>query len=228
MRIAPARIRSPARGPQGLYRPGVRAVDTHRSRTLEFDASIITNLADVPEAFLERVRDRLRANVARRRQYEGAVSQARPTGAARRLRAFFTLILIAKLPAERGPNGEPSTNDFQVFELLRIVDRFATRFDDLPELIAGRPEYRILIAAGSLVPGFAVIGQLAGDGAVVLDPARHRPQHPVAAHHQELRRCLDARRLPARATWPGGPGGPGGPPGARTLNQRIKSPMLYR
>jgi hypothetical protein len=80
----------------------------------------------------------------------------------------FFADLDRQLPPERGPNGEPSTSDFQVYELLRIVDRFATDFDGLPELIAGRPDYRVLIAAGTLVRGFAVIGQLAGDGAVEL------------------------------------------------------------
>ena len=76
--------------------------------------------------------------------------------------------LDRQLPAERGPGGEPSTYDFQAFELLRIVERFATGFHDLPELIPGRPDYRILISAGTLVAGFAVIGQLAADGAVEL------------------------------------------------------------
>ena len=76
--------------------------------------------------------------------------------------------LDRQLPSERGPNGEPSTNDFQVFELLRIVERFAVGFDELPMLIPGRPDYRILIAAGTLVPRLAVVGQLASDGAVEL------------------------------------------------------------
>ena len=67
-----------------------------------------------------------------------------------------------------GPNGEPSTNDFQVFELIRIVDRFAVEFDDLPRLIAERDDYRILVMSGTLLAGFSVIGQLAADGAVEL------------------------------------------------------------
>ncbi len=66
--------------------------------------------------------------------------------------------LDRQLAVDRGANGEPSSNDFQVFDLLRIVDRFATSFDDLPELIPGRPDYRILIAVGMLVPRFAVLG----------------------------------------------------------------------
>ena len=76
--------------------------------------------------------------------------------------------LDRQLQSERGPNGEPSTNDFQVFELLRIVDRFATNFEDLPELIPGRSDYRVLLSTGMLVHAFAVVGQLAPDGAVEL------------------------------------------------------------
>lgn len=73
-----------------------------------------------------------------------------------------------QLRTNRGPNGEPSTNDFQVFELLRIVDRFAVGFDDLPRLIPERDDYRVLVMSGTLVPGFSVIGQLATDGAIEL------------------------------------------------------------
>jgi len=76
--------------------------------------------------------------------------------------------LDRQLPAERGPNGEPSTNDFQVFELIRIVDRFAVEFDSLPRLIPERNDYRVLVTSGTLVAGFSVIGQLATDGAVEL------------------------------------------------------------
>lgn len=76
--------------------------------------------------------------------------------------------LDRQLRTERGPNGEPSTNDFQVLELIRIVDRFAVEFDDLPRLISERADYRVLVMSGSLVPAFSVIGQLATDGAVEL------------------------------------------------------------
>lgn len=55
-----------------------------------------------------------------------------------------------------------------MFELLQIVERFAAGFDDLPRLIPGRDDYRVLIAAGVLVPRLSVIGQLAPDGAVEL------------------------------------------------------------
>jgi hypothetical protein len=73
-----------------------------------------------------------------------------------------------QLPAQRGPSSEPSVHDFQVYELLRVVEEFATGFNDLAELIPGRPDYRILIGAGLLVPRFSVVGQLAPDGAVEL------------------------------------------------------------
>lgn len=81
--------------------------------------------------------------------------------------AFFD-DLDRQLRSERGPNGEPSVHDFEVNDLLPIVDEFATRFDELAELISGRTDYRILIAAGSLVPRYVVTAQLATDGAVEL------------------------------------------------------------
>jgi len=90
-----------------------------------------------------------------------------PRRAVRATATFFE-DLDRQLGDERGPNGEPSAHDFQVFELLRIVEVFATRFDELPQLIPGRAEYRILIAAGVLVPRIAAVGQLAPDGAVEL------------------------------------------------------------
>lgn len=76
--------------------------------------------------------------------------------------------LDRQLPPERGPSGEPSAHDFQVYELLRVVELFAVDFDSMAELIPGRPDYRILITVGLLVPRFAVTGQLAPDGAVEL------------------------------------------------------------
>lgn len=76
--------------------------------------------------------------------------------------------LDAQLRDSRGPNGEPSRHDFQVHELLRVAERFAVDWDVLPPLIPGRSDYRILTAAGLLVPRFAVVGQLASDGAVEL------------------------------------------------------------
>lgn len=72
------------------------------------------------------------------------------------------------LRSQRGPDGEPSTSDFQTFELLEIVERFATGFDELPEPIRGRGDYRILVSTGRLVRAYSVVGQLAPDDAVEL------------------------------------------------------------
>ena len=76
--------------------------------------------------------------------------------------------LDRQLPAERGPNGEPSVHDFQVYELLRVVEAFAIGFDRMAEPVPGRSDYRILVSAGLLVPRLAVVGQLNPDGAVDL------------------------------------------------------------
>lgn len=43
-----------------------------------------------------------------------------------RATARFFEDLDRQLGAERGPDGQPSTNDFQVFDLFRIVETFAT------------------------------------------------------------------------------------------------------
>ena len=85
-----------------------------------------------------------------------------------RVTADFFRDLDRALPSERGPSGEPSAADFNALELLRIVEHFATSFDDLPRLFLERAEYRFLVAAGMLVPRFLVVGQLAADGAVEL------------------------------------------------------------
>lgn len=85
-----------------------------------------------------------------------------------RASADFFKDLDRQLGSERGANGEPSTSDFQAFELLDIVERFATGFDDLPSLIPGRSDYRVLMSSGVLVRIYSVVGQLRPDGAVEL------------------------------------------------------------
>ncbi|MGQ0826485.1 MAG: hypothetical protein ACT4OX_15890 [Actinomycetota bacterium] len=45
---------------------------------------------------------------------------------------------------------------------------FATRFEELPEVIDRRADYRVLISAGVLVRAVAVVGQLTPDGFVEL------------------------------------------------------------
>lgn len=92
------------------------------------------------------------------------------SGERREVRATLDFFqdLDRQLRGERGPSGEPSTNDFQTFELLEIVERFASGFDDLPELIHGRRDYRVLVSTGVLVRAYSVVGQLVRDGAVEL------------------------------------------------------------
>lgn len=80
----------------------------------------------------------------------------------------FFAHLDHQLGDERGPNGEPSAADFQAYELLPIVEEFATGWDDLPELIPGRADYRILIKTGYLIPMISIVGQLGHDDAIEL------------------------------------------------------------
>ena len=40
------------------------------------------------------------------------------------------------------------------------------QFDDLPELIPGRSDYRVLLTSGVLVRALNVVGRLASDGAI--------------------------------------------------------------
>jgi hypothetical protein len=63
-----------------------------------------------------------------------------------------------------GPDGEPSSFHFSAYELPSIREKFATAFDDLPPAIPGRDDYRLLIAAGTTVPAYSAVGQLAPNG----------------------------------------------------------------
>jgi hypothetical protein len=80
----------------------------------------------------------------------------------------FFVQLDVQLGSERGPNGEPSSVDFEAYDLLDIIEEFATGWDDLAPLIIGGTQYRILIARGRLVAAYSVVGQLAPDGAIEL------------------------------------------------------------
>lgn len=76
--------------------------------------------------------------------------------------------LSRQLAQQGPPHGRPPGSDFRIFELVRVVERFATAFDDLPELIPGRHDYRVVRGTGTITPRFVVVGQLAGDGSVAL------------------------------------------------------------
>jgi len=90
------------------------------------------------------------------------------SGERREVRATLDFFhdLDRQLPTERGPNGEPSTSDFQTFELLEIVEKFAVGFDELPALISGRDDYRVLISTGRVVRAYTVVGQATADGSI--------------------------------------------------------------
>jgi hypothetical protein len=49
-----------------------------------------------------------------------------------------------------------------------ILTRFATGWDDLPRLVPGRDDYRVLVVRGVLLRAISVIGQLAPDGVIEL------------------------------------------------------------
>jgi len=92
------------------------------------------------------------------------------SGERREVRATLDFFhdLDPQLSSERGPDGEPSTSDFQTFELLEIVEKFALDFDTLPALIQGRDDYRVLIATGVVLRADSVVGQSSPDGAIEL------------------------------------------------------------
>jgi hypothetical protein len=92
------------------------------------------------------------------------VTERRPV----RVDPRFLEQLDAQLGEERGPNGEPSRIDFLRFELPAIEDDFALRFEELSEVIPGRPDYRQIITTGRLVPGISIVGQELADGSVLL------------------------------------------------------------
>src|SRR3954447_5400696 len=78
---------------------------------------------------------------------------------------FYT-IDAALPPAPR--RGVPSRAQFIGADLLDALERFATSWDELPRLIVGRDDYRVLISRGRLVYAFVVDGQLADDGTIEL------------------------------------------------------------
>ncbi len=80
----------------------------------------------------------------------------------------FFAVLDDLLGPDRSADGAPSVTDFLVLELPPIVERFATDFDGLPEVIEGFAGARLLIASGILVRGMVVYGLLVDDNTVEL------------------------------------------------------------
>lgn len=84
-----------------------------------------------------------------------------------RLTEQFLELLDAQLPAERTA-GVPSRRDFEVRDLLQVVDRFADDWDWLATSYRDRTQYREWSGASDLGLAIWVQGQLAPDGAIEL------------------------------------------------------------
>lgn len=84
----------------------------------------------------------------------------------RRVVSSLDWVLRSTGPTARGrpgPRGRAIGTDFLVLDLLAIVERFATDFDGLPEIVEGVPQASVLIATGRLVRAVAVYGLLVTD-----------------------------------------------------------------
>lgn len=92
------------------------------------------------------------------------------SGERREVRATLDFFhdLDRQLASERGSDGEPSASDFQTFELLDIVEKFAVNFEELPALIPDRDDYRILISTGIVGRAYTVVCQASPDDSVEL------------------------------------------------------------
>jgi hypothetical protein len=69
------------------------------------------------------------------------------------------------LPAERSPEGEPSTADFLLYDLPRIRDQLADNFEG-NTLPADEEPVRVWVGSGVVVSNVAVFAHVAGDDAV--------------------------------------------------------------
>lgn len=107
-----------------------------------------------------------------------------PRRRVRPLPEFFAA-LDEQLGDERGPHGEPSRHDFLSLELPRIMEIFATHWDDLPQLIPGRTDYRVLVGPGQLVPAYSVEAQLAPSGVVELTHLALQMPEPGASEDDD-------------------------------------------
>ncbi len=99
---------------------------------------------------------------------------------------------------ERGPQGQPSRSDFYTYDMLEIRDRFAQQWDAQAELVAGRPDYRVVIVRGRFGITYAVEAQLTRDG--YIEPPRPPPGQRAAAADQQ---AVAPRSPPAWTTQKG-------------------------
>lgn len=70
-----------------------------------------------------------------------------------RVSSSFFDQLDEQLRAERGDDGEPSAADFVVIELPAVIERFATSFEGLPEMIDGASGAHADSAGSTPMPG---------------------------------------------------------------------------
>ncbi len=80
---------------------------------------------------------------------------------------------VLRLPGDRAlpehrSDELPSRRDFEIADLLGIVERVRQEWDDLPPLIIGRDDYRQLITSATTVYAVTVDAQLAPDGVIEL------------------------------------------------------------
>lgn len=76
--------------------------------------------------------------------------------------SFFNRLDLL-LPSERTADGVASAADFLLYELPPIIDRIATRFEDVT-LPVNEPGVRVLITSGILFRRITVYAELVGDG----------------------------------------------------------------
>ena len=84
------------------------------------------------------------------------------------LPASSTPTYIASSLQSGARTGPPSRVDFELYDLVDILDSFGREWDDLPPLIPGRSDYRIPITSGVLVAAYSVQAVLNQDGVIEL------------------------------------------------------------
>jgi hypothetical protein len=80
----------------------------------------------------------------------------------------FFCQLDEQLGEYRGRDGAPSATDYLVLELPAIVERFASGFEELAEMVEGVPAARMLVTTGVLVRASVVYGIETRDGVIEL------------------------------------------------------------
>ena len=126
-------------------------------------AGFETDLSKVSPELLERTRRKIEAHISANQDAttpdQSPHRSCRP-GILRRPRP----------PARQRPRvqREPSSTVFIVIDLPTVVDEFAENFDTLPIAYPDRPDYRVLVAGGTLVAAAVVVGQLVADDSIVL------------------------------------------------------------